>query len=175
MLYSQGKFDTCNVGSVMFMTDQKEPDERGYRKVNRVVIDNLVVDVLGDSKGDIILPNDIIVNAEINSVIHLASPFSRIDFIGGKHEYFSIESGTEKVDARVYFDNLFRTQIKHHFHRIYHRVKRIEENQINRSLFTDAYTGCAVLDALEIELCTKHWILSKLVEAEKEVEQLKGN
>lgn len=174
MLYSQGKFDTCNVGSVMFMTDQKEPDERGYRKVNRVVIDNLVVDVLGDSKGDIILPNDIIVNAEINSVIHLASPFSRIDFIGGKHEYFSIESGTEKVDAHVYFDNLFRTQIKHHFHRIYYRMNkgdRIEHADLTREMRDTRM----MLDILLMELNADIYAISKFLNVEKEVEQLKGN
>lgn len=174
MLYSQGKFDTCNVGSIMFMTDQKEPDERGYRKVNRVVIDNLVVDVYGDSKGDIILPNDIIVNAEINSVIHLASPFSRIDFIGGKHEYFSIESGTGKVDVHVYFDNLFRTQIKHHFHRIYYRMNKGDRIE-HTDLPSEIRDTRIMLDTLLVELSSDICSVSKFLNVEKEVEQLKGN
>lgn len=174
MIFSKGAFGARNVGSVMFMTDQKEPDERGYRKVNRVVIDNLVVDVFGKSKGDIILPNDIIVNAEINSVIHLVSPYYHIDFIGGVHEYFSAKSGTVEVDVSVYFDTLFRDQIKQHFHRIYYRMTK--GDRVGRDdLQSEMRDANIMLDSLLEELGADVCSISKFINVVKEVEQLKGN
>lgn len=174
MSYFQGMFDARSISSIMFMTDQKEPDERGYRKVNRIVIDNLTVDVFGGANGNIILPNDIIVNSEINSIIHLASPYSRIDFIDGKHEYFSIESGTEKVDAQVYFLNLIQTQIRQHFHRIYYRINKedcIKPTDLPRELGNDRM----VVETLLLELSADIYTISKFINVEEEVNKLKGN